>query len=96
MDSNAGISYPNFKELSHGLDGYPGELQVYAKARSGVNSGYVFNGIGPAQSDADAPYYGGIAFGFNSSHVLLLFFIYFIFYILYFIFYILYFIFYIL
>jgi hypothetical protein len=63
------VTPPVYRQVSHTLASYPGELQVLTRATSGVNSGYIFYGISTPQSDNDEQYYGGLAFGYSDSSV---------------------------
>lgn len=60
----------SYKEMSHGLGVIPGEVRVLTRAIDGNNKGFVFEGMGHAQSDDDIGNgYGGVVFGYNSENV---------------------------
>ena len=44
---------PSYWELSHGLGATPARVRVIAKAVSGLDEGFVYDGMGGAQTDDD-------------------------------------------
>lgn len=68
MSSQAGTD--SFKELSHALGQYPMQVKVMAMAVDGDNEGYIFEGVGGAQSDDSfGNTYGGIVFGYSNETI---------------------------
>jgi hypothetical protein len=67
MSSQAGNA--SYKELTHNLNQYPTHVKVLTKAIDGNNQGFIFEGMGAAQSDDDGANYGGIIFAYNASKI---------------------------
>jgi len=69
MSSQAGVN--SFRELSHNLGQYPAQVKVLVRAVDGNNLGFIFEGMGNAQSDDDEPSgsYGGLIFGYNPNKI---------------------------
>ena len=67
MSSQAGSD--SYKEVQHGLGCFPGHVKVMVKATDGSNAGFVFEGVGAAQTDDDQDQYGGVVFAYNDSSV---------------------------
>ena len=68
MSSRAGSN--SYKELVHGLGGYPAAVKVDVKATDGNNAGYVFSSMGAAQQDDDSgQLYGGVISAFDNTSV---------------------------
>ena len=59
----------SFKKVTHALGGYPSRVKVLVRAVDGNNLGYVFEGIGAAQTDDDYGEYGGLVFGYDDQEV---------------------------
>jgi len=69
MSSQAGAN--SYQEIVHGLGSYPTEVKVLVRAVDGNNLGFIFEGMGAAQSDDDAITldHGGLIFGYNQQMV---------------------------
>ena len=61
----------SYKEVSHPLDSLPSIVIVQVKAQGGLNDGFVFHGIGSAQTDDDIQNnnHGGVVYAFNDKLV---------------------------
>ena len=67
MQSQQGAN--SFKKVAHGLGEVPGRVKVMTVPTDGNNAGFVFEGVGAAQSDDDHGEYGGVIFGYDDTHV---------------------------
>ncbi|MEZ4828313.1 MAG: hypothetical protein R3C61_18790 [Bacteroidia bacterium] len=67
MQSQAGNN--SYKEFAHNLNAYPSNVKVLVRATSGNNQGFIFEGMGSAQSDDDNDEYGGVIFAYNQNTV---------------------------
>jgi hypothetical protein len=59
----------SYKELRHGAKALPDYIQVQVKATDGNNKGYVFYGMGSAQTDDDNNEYGGVIYAYDENNV---------------------------
>ncbi len=69
MSSQVGAA--SFKEFTHGLGAYPSRVKVLVQAIDGNNNGFIFEGMGAAQSNDDAGLdeYGGVIFAYDETRV---------------------------
>jgi hypothetical protein len=60
-----------YKYHHHGMGTYPGFVKVVSKPTSGVNNGYLFEGVGAAQVTDVRPFrqYSGVVFAYNTGDV---------------------------
>lgn len=65
----ANIDQASGKEVTHGLGSRPARVKVMTQAIDGNNDGYIFEGIGSAQSDDDHGEFGGLVFAYDDSRV---------------------------
>ena len=57
-------------EVTHNLGVYPSRVKILTRPTSGVNSGFIFEGMGAAQGDDDASSnYGGVVFAYDATRV---------------------------
>jgi len=67
MSSQAGTN--SYREVLHGLGIEPEYVRVLLRADDGNNDGYVFEGMGNAQTDDTNGAYGGVIFGYSDTAV---------------------------
>ena len=67
MSSQAGTN--SYKEVLHDLGVLPEYVRVLVRADDGNNDGYVFEGMGNAQTDDANGAYGGVIFGYSDTAV---------------------------
>ena len=67
----SGTTNMSFFEIPHPLQTLPSRVQVMVQAQSGVNAGFIFEGMGSALNSGNpgAAKYGGVVFGYDSSRV---------------------------
>ena len=67
LSSQAGTA--SYVELFHKLEAIPDYVRVLMRANDGVNAGFVFEGMGNAQTDDLSGAYGGVVFGYDRTRV---------------------------
>lgn len=70
MSSQAGTN--SYQEVAHNLGFYPSRVTVQVRAIDGPNAGFIFEGMGAAQSDDDgdpSSEYGGLIYAYNQQAV---------------------------
>jgi len=67
LSSQLGAS--SYTSQNHGLGAIPDRVQVLLRAVDDANAGFVFHGMGAAQTDDTNGNYGGIIFGYDDTEV---------------------------